>query len=121
MANRAYSNRVDLINRKTAKVRLDALTIMRKVLADAAKNPDKIVADSKLPRMEAPFYLHAAAQIGADSIRRESDEGGAAGKTLNVFIMGQAPTNEAWLQAVKEHQQPKLIEAESVEPKEPGK
>jgi len=117
VAAKSYGDRAAKVARMSERTRLDALKIMRRVLSVASKEPDRVEKDAMLPKMEAPFYLHAAMQFGVDSVRREIDKQEGPGTTLNVLIMGQAPTNEAWLQAVKDSQQPKLIEATIEEPK----
>ena len=118
---KSYADRAEIVTKLNARVRLQALRIMRRALSVASKDPERVEKDAMLPRMEAPFYLHAAMAINGDTTRREIEKGGANAASLNVFIMGQAPTNEAWLQAVKEHQDPKLIEATIAAPKEPEK
>lgn len=121
MAAKSYADRAEIVTKLNARVRLQALRIMRRALSVASKDPERVEKDAMLPRMEAPFYLHAAMAINGDTTRREIEKSGGNGSNLNVFIMGQAPTNEAWLQAVNEHRQPKVIEASVVEKKEPTK
>lgn len=123
MAARSHLDRAERVTKRNDIVRLDALKILRHVLHARAGDPDQVVKDSLLSKGDAPFYLHAAMQIGGESVKREVAERPGAGTTLNVLIMGQAPSNEAWLQAVKDSQQPKAIEAAVVvvDPKEPVK
>lgn len=119
MAVKNRMDRAEKIASRNDRVRLGAIKILRMVVEDAAKDPERVLADARLPKGEAPMYLHMATQLGSDSIRRETDQREGPGTTLNVLIMGQAPTNEAWLEAVKDSQKPKLIEATVVEePKE---
>ena len=110
MPAKSHMDRAERVARRNDRVRLDALKILRHAIEGAAKDPEKVKQDAQLPKNEAPFYLHMATQIGADSIRRETDKREGPGTTLNVMILGQAPTNEAWLQAVKDSQR-KVIEA----------
>lgn len=117
MAVRSFKDRAERVKARNERVRLDALQILRHMMHDAASNPAQVAADSKLSKSEAPFYLFAASQIGAASVAKEAASEDGPKTTLNVMIMGQAPSNEAWLQAVKDSQAPKVIEATVVEAK----
>lgn len=111
-------DRAKQISAMNERLRRDAIRILRAALSPMVGNLEQVEADARLPKGEAPFYLHMATQLGADSMRREGADKAGAGTTLNVLIMGQAPSNEAWLEAVRQSQQ-KVIEA--VEAKEPAK
>lgn len=117
MAARSFKDRAERVKFRNERLRLDALEVLRKVLRARADEPDQVAKDALLPKSEAPFYLYAATQIGAESVKREATKEEGPKTTLNVMIMGQAPTNEAWLQAVKDSQVSKAIDAVVVEPK----
>jgi hypothetical protein len=114
MPVRSHMDRAARVAKRNDLVRLDALKILRAVLRKAADDPEQVAKDAQLPKADAPFYLHVATQVGAESIRSSAAEAGGTGTTLNVLIMGQAPSNEAWLEAVKQSQQPKAIDAVAV-------
>lgn len=100
---------------RTERAKRAALSIVNTILGDMAKNPEQVKADAKLAKVAAPMYLHIASQIAASSVAREAPQDGGPKTTLNVMIMGQAPTNEAWLQAVKDSQVSKAIDAVAVQ------
>lgn len=114
-------DRAARVAKRNDLVRLDALKILRSTLRSMADNPEQVEIDSKMSKGDAPMYLHIAAAIAGESIRSEVAERTGAGTTLNVLIMGQAPSNEAWLEAVKQQSAPKVLDAVPVPPsKEPG-
>lgn len=100
----SYKGRGEAIRRSADEVRAKALKIVGAAIEGASKHPAQVAADARLPKAEAPMYLHMATQIGAETMRKEADEKKDAGTTLNVMIMGQAPSTEAWLEAVKRSQ-----------------
>lgn len=111
MAARSFKDRAERVKFRNERLRLDALEVLRKVLRARADEPDQVAKDALLPKSEAPFYLYAATQIGAESVKREATKEEGPGTTLNVLIMGQAPSKEAWLEAVETHRASKAIEA----------
>jgi len=64
---------------------------------------EEIQAGARESKRNAPMYLHMATQIASDVMKRDAEENRGAGTTLNVVIVGQAASNEAWLAEVKRH------------------
>lgn len=106
-----HLDRAARILRRTDRARNAALKIISHALSDMAAKPDQVKADAQIPKKDAPMYLHMATQLGASMITKEASKDEGSKTTLNVIITGQAPSNEAWLEAVRESQRPKAIDA----------
>jgi len=113
------AERVARVQRKLERLRGNALRVMAMAIEDAAANPGEVKAAAKLSKANAPMYLHMAAAIAADTARTEAAREVTTTNNLNVVIVGQAPTADAWLEQVKQVRQlpSKVIDAKVVEPK----
>lgn len=94
------ADRVANVQQRLERIRGKALRMVR--LAMEGVGDDEVKMAAKLPKGEAPMYLHMAAAIAADAARTEAAKGPPTTNNLNVIIMGQAPTAAAWLQQVQE-------------------
>jgi hypothetical protein len=97
--------RVARVQKRLERLRGNALKVMAYAIEEAAAHPEEVKAAAKMPKGEAPMYLHMAAAIAADTARVEAARAPTTTNNLNVVIIGQAPTAEAWLEQTKQVRQ----------------
>ena len=98
------TTRVANIRKRLERLQGNSLRILAAAIDTMAENPEQVKADATLPKTQAPMYLHLAAAIASTAARKDEETGGTT-NNMNVVVVGQAPSMEAWLEQVKRFQQ----------------
>ena len=92
-------SKADGVSELAAKVVRRSMSILEAALGEDG-DAERVRADAQLSEKEVPFYLKIAAKMGAAAAQAQAEAGNGVGHTLNVVIVQQSESREAWVKDV---------------------